>query len=348
MLIWALLLVLIQAQEDDLCPAGAVTRERILPGWAPSWQQHGNRPYFQAHACVQSPERARSICKHSRYATLFMHIPKTGGKEVAKCLHYHQGADWRHQWYWHHHFTDYQSVLQEVALQNELSAGCPLLLFTMLRQPADRVVSEWFHFGQLLLQTPTVADIFRQEGLSSGNLTRGMEAVFQFIIENPRLRNVGRAPVRDADQGMIKALRDEDLRWRLMEAYVSHRATGNFQVKFLLGYPIYSDLQIDESHLADVVTMMRCFDSNSSRTCDGRPLMVAGVLDRWDQTMQLLSELGLNVSECQRILDRVEHQNREIRSHVLTTQVPKRILEKIQLTNQLDQLLYDDVLKRYT
>ena len=174
-----------------------------------------------------------------------------------------------------------------------------MLIMTVLRDPVSRVLSEWFHYGQTQFITkppthlPSAPEVFRGNrfSLQNGSATVAMKYVLLFLNQYahrlmPTFGGVegdqeSRWFFQSSSVSMlfkeIRSLRNTERYWDLMEAYVSHPATANLQVKHLLGYPIYSNVDIDERDVQSLLQMHSCFHSDPDDECRrSQPLLLAG------------------------------------------------------------------------
>ena len=257
---------------------------------------------------------------------------------------------------------------------------CPLLLVTVLRNPVSRVVSEWFHYGQAQfikkppIEMPSAPEVFAAKGFSlkNGSATEAMQHVLLFLHQfayrlMPAFGGIeGNQESPEFFQSRtsvlfkeLRNLRDTHRYWDLMEAYVSHPATANLQVKQLLGYPIYSNVNVDEKDVQNLLQMHACFHSDPDDSCrQEQPLLLAGVLEQYNETIQYFTkQLKWNLTslsdEAGHIrADEVAAKNtpedeflQKTPGKVNKKDIPQHIIAAIKRSNHLDQMLYDGVVK---
>ena len=319
------------------------------------------------HPCFLDPQRARACCDTTGFTPVLMHIPKTGGKSLNYLMKYLYHNDWRRHFFYHHPPDPYGSVVSNPILHKHIHAGCPLVMVTVLRNPTSRVVSEWFHYGQAQfvrkppVNLPCAPDVFKAKNfdLSSGSAARAIQLVFQFLYQYP-----WRAPPffgsRDLDEqsqefmqsqvsllfGELQKMRSTQRYWDFMEAYVSHPATANLQVKYLLGHQMYSVANVTQKDVDTLMEMTTCFHSQRSdcRTIQ-QPQLLAGTLEHYNATLEhfakhlqwdLEPEIYKKDTSEDGFLKRVP-------GRIKVDEIPSQIIQAIQQNNQIDQMLYDRV-----
>jgi len=154
----------------------------------------------------------------------------------------------------------------------------------------------------------------------------------------------------------LRSLRSTKRYWDLMEAYVSHPATANLQVKHLLGYPIYSNVDIDERDVQNLIEMHTCFHSDVDADCRRhQPLLIAGTLEKYNSTLDYFAKhLKWNMSAIQdggsEVQEPIAAKNTNedlflqlIPGKMRTNDIPEHIIKAIKKSNRLDQMLYDGI-----
>jgi len=308
------------------------------------------------HPCVLSKDRAQSICRRARMTPVLIHIPKTAGKTTRIMMDYAVKYDWRLQFFLHTLGTQYEKVVEDEVLQNQISAGCQLLHITLLRDPVDRMISEWFHFGQSFLRFEPILQLLEKNkiDIATGNVTEGMNLIFDWAREDPK-QNI--APsfkfrvFRDERPGSRKAFTNDKLMWRWMEAYVSHPATMNLQTKFLLGQQLYSEANVTPEDVEVLIQRMKCHPpwDHQTEECQGKPALFAGILERFGNAIDRFQFIGMNLEYWRRkVMKEINPEDKNFRT--LTGRkhrnlVPKSIIQKIQEVSSLDQALYDAAIR---
>jgi len=289
------------------------------------------------HPCVTAPSRVATICRHLGITPLLMHIPKTGGKSFKQIFDGLLHEDWRMQYFYYHGRKDYDELLQDAPIVAQRHAGCPLMLFTTLRNPVERVISEFFHYGQALL-----GDL--GDALASGNeATHGVATVMQQIKNDPhQLPGFTCHPKADS------LFRNTSVMLHWMKAYAMHPATQNMMVKFLLGKPLFQSSNVSQADVNQLVWMMRCTSKQTNELhCNDVPHLFVGVLERWESTISRLAQVGAHwkhVNKWRVVNKTVEHSLRKITGHVPKEMIPEDVLQSISQGNQWDWQLYNAAL----
>jgi len=363
----------------DICPKAVVlTFGDKDPGGKISPQPYQSSYTGIAHPCLKSKVRAELLCKKNRFTPLLVHVPRAAGKLGRTLLNGGLSKDWRMQYYYYNWAQDYdRTVNQDIVLQNQVKAGCPLVYVTFLRDPMERAISEWFTFGQSF-----VVGVSRRnkakvsllpEDLFGGPIdvaTADPAKTFATILSS-RYAGPLDPGVKSEDNviwslsGTLIGVPQEifsthwkpfpnvDMMWKWMEAYMSNPATANVMTKMLLGHPMYSTPKLGQTDADKIKRMMDCFGSYRQNAtalagspCEGITGLFAGVSDNWPSTLDRLRlTLGWNMEYYKgRIsseIDPFDARMRIVTDKLPTSQVPPHIKQIIKDNNKLDQQIYD-------
>jgi len=296
---------------------------------------------------------------------IFVHLPRTAGKVWRKIMNAPFTKDWRFQYVYHNWESNFQAVISDIPVKNQIKAGCPLTIFTMLRDPVDRVVSEWFTFGNMMMMA---TDFFGTNSYPV-NLTgttvdpvEGVERVMSSeyadltLTKNgdgqlDRQRHIKLRQVKGDYWGCRRAFGgDKATMWKWMEAYVSHPLTSNTMTKMLLGHGMYDKVEITAADVDTLIQQMKCFPASENKElkeCKDVDPIFAGVVDNWNPTLgrvQMILKWKMDfwanaISKQGNFPEDVFF--RTYTGRVATEKVPSHIRAKIKEANKLDQKLFD-------
>jgi len=332
----------------DECPPDAIE----LKPCGPNSNQVDSDSEGSAHPCITSKLRAKAMCKQINMTPLILHVPKTGGKSLKRLWNNLIERNWWMQHFYHHGEKGYHTVLKDEALRNQQDAGCPLHLFTIIRNPVSRVISEWFHYGQTLLSR-----LPEETRASADGATEAIASTLSDIEQNPKDAFPGFGCLVLDETTQRSQFNNKSVMMEWLRAYANHPTTQNTQVKLLSGSAIFQNTSVSQSDVDELISMMRCRieagclkdPESTQKNCAGKPVMFAGILEHWDRLIVRLGKQGESwrAETWGHVSHRysIDYQMRKMTGYVEKEKIPEDILQEIRKANALDQELYDAALE---
>ena len=104
---------------------------------------------------------------------------------------------WQMDFFYHHGGSSYDMLLHDEAILHRQHAGCPTVLLTLLRDPVERLISEFFHYGQ---------DMFQSDMLLSdrSGIAASMGSLMLHVEQDPQNRAFPRFGCPDVQENHTK------------------------------------------------------------------------------------------------------------------------------------------------